>query len=203
GLSATSLLAAVAPASAAPSGPAPAATPAPIQKVDVTGIGEGKIPVLPLVSNKKFAGVEVVVASESGPPISSPIQKFGTQWEAATGAKIKLVTYPFGSMFEKLRSALAGGGYAYDLFNFTSGWAGDVMGGGWVDSVPEDVKGLINLDDYYPTYLQSGSWGGTMYGIPFDGNVHNLYYRRDLFTNADYMKRFKDKYGWDLKPPAT
>jgi multiple sugar transport system substrate-binding protein len=158
---------------------------------------------LPIISNKKFEGQTVIVESQAGPVISGPIQKFGPIWEKATGAKIDLVTYPFGEMFEKLRTELATGAYTSDLFNFTSGWAGDFMGGGFMETVPDDVKALIGMDDYYPTYRDAMSWGGTMSGVVYDGNVHNLFYRRDLFENADYKKKFADQFNYELKVPET
>ena len=96
----------------------------PAQAADVT---------LPIVSNKKFAGQKVVVVSQTGPVISGPIQHFGPLWEQATGAKIELVTYPFGQMFEKLRTELATGAYTSDLMNFTTNWAGDFIGGGFLE----------------------------------------------------------------------
>jgi len=158
---------------------------------------------LPIISDKKFPGQTVVVESQAGPVISGPIQRFGPIWEKATGAKIELVTYPFGEMFEKLRTELAAGAYTSDLFNFTSGWAGDFMGGGFLETVPDDVKALIGMDDYYPTYRESMSWGGSMQGIVYDGNVHSLFYRRDLFENADHKKRFADQFGYELAVPTT
>ena len=42
-----------------------------------------------------------------------------------------------------------------------------------------------------------------MYGVVYDGNVHNLFYRRDLFENADYRKRFADTYGYELQVPDS
>ena len=66
---------------------------------------------LPIISDKKFDGVKVIVESQSGPVISGPIQIFGPIWEKATGATIELVTYPFGQMFEKLRTEFSSGAY--------------------------------------------------------------------------------------------
>ncbi|MFO1056206.1 MAG: extracellular solute-binding protein [Dongiaceae bacterium] len=158
---------------------------------------------LPIVSSKKFDGQKVVVVSQPGPVISGPIQHFGPIWEQATGAKIELVTYPFGQMFEKLRTELATGAYTSDLMNFTTNWAGDFIGGGFLEDVPDDVKKIIEIDDYYPTYKNSMSWQGKTAGIVYDGNVHNLFYRRDLFANADFQKKFADKYGYPLAVPTT
>src|SRR5207253_1908549 len=79
----------------------------------------------------------------AGPPIASPFQKIGPQWEAATGAKINLITFPFTQVFEKLRAGVATGSYTFDLIVISAGWAGDFMGGGFVEPVPDDVKAAI------------------------------------------------------------
>jgi multiple sugar transport system substrate-binding protein len=158
---------------------------------------------LPIVSSKKFPGVEVIVESQSGPVISGPIQIFGPAWEKATGAKINLVTYPFGQMFEKLRTELGSGAYTADLINVQSTWAGDFMGGGFLDEVPADALKTAGVDDYYPTYKNVMDWNGKTSGLVYDGNCHNLFYRRDLFENADYKKKFADTVGRELTVPDT
>ena len=158
---------------------------------------------LPIVSDRRYEGQTVVVTSQTGPVISGPIAKFGPAWEEATGAKIELVTYPFGQMFEKLRTELATGTYNSDLFNIIPGWAGEFVGAGYLETVPDWVKDLIGMDDYYPTYRDVSFWGDEMYGVVYDGNVHNLFYRRDLFENADYQKRFADTYGYELQVPDS
>lgn len=169
----------------------------------VSGRAEAQDVTLPIVTGKKFEGQTVVVTSQTGPPISSPVQIFGPLWEKATGAKIELVTYPFGQTFEKVRTALASGAYTMDLFNFLSGWSGDLIGGGYLEEVPADVLPVIGLDDYYPTYRDVMNWGDKRYGIVYDGNCHNMFYRRDLFTNADYKKKFADAHGYELAVPRN
>lgn len=158
---------------------------------------------LPIVSNKKFKGQTVVVTSEAGPPISGPIQHFGHIWEKATGAKIELVTYPHGEFFEKLRTELIAGVYTSDLVNFQSGWSGDFIGGGYLDTVPDEVLPLIGIDDYYPTYRNTMSWDGKTSGIVYDGNVHNIFYRRDIFEDSENKKRFEDENGQPLAAPRN
>jgi len=158
---------------------------------------------LPVISDKKFEGQTVIVTSEAGPPISGPIQHFGHIWEEATGAKIDLVTYPHGEFFEKLRTELVSGAYTSDLINFQSGWSGDFIGGGFLETVPDEVLPLIGIDDYYPTYRDTMTWDGVTSGIVYDGNVHNLFYRRDLFENADHKMRFEDQHGQPLAVPCT
>src|SRR5579884_1188773 len=212
-----------APAAAATTGPAVVTTPsaagqgAPVAgkadpklveqilKINVKGIDAGTLPKLPMLTNNKFEGKEVIVATLAGPPISSPFQKLGPQWEQATGAKINLITFPFAQVFEKLRAGLATGSYAFDLITFSAGWAGDFMGGGFLEEVPADIKALINNDDYYPIFKGYQSWGGKQYGLMYDGDAHQFYYRRDIMEDnaSKFNGDFKAKYGYDLKPPDT
>ena len=158
---------------------------------------------LPVVSSQKFPGQEVIVVSQTGPVISGPVQHFGPTWEKASGGKASLVTYPFGEVFEKLRTAFATGGYTADLVNITTNWAGDFIGGGFLEDVPEETKKLADFDDYTPIFRRSMTWQGKTAALVYDGNVHNLFYRRDLFANPDYKKKFADKHGYELAVPAT
>jgi multiple sugar transport system substrate-binding protein len=158
---------------------------------------------LPVVSGQKFSDQEVIVVSQTGPVISGPVQHFSPIWEKASGGKVDLVTYPFGEMFEKLRTALATGTYTADLINITTNWAGDFIGGGFLEDVPEDTKKLADFDDYTPIFRNSMTWQGKTAALVYDGNVHNLFYRRDLFENLDYKKRFADQRGYELTTPTT
>jgi multiple sugar transport system substrate-binding protein len=45
--------------------------------------------------------------------------------------------------------------------------------------------------------------GGTIYGIPDDGDYHMLYYRKDIFEDADTQAEFMEAYGYELVPPET
>lgn len=47
------------------------------------------------------------------------------------------------------------------------------------------------------------TWGGTVYGLPDDGDVFVLYYRKDLFEDPENMSEFKAKHGYELAPPTT
>ena len=41
------------------------------------------------------------------------------------------------------------------------------------------------------------------YGLPDDGDVFILYYRKDLFEDPENRAEFAAKYGYDLAPPRT
>ena len=44
---------------------------------------------------------------------------------------------------------------------------------------------------------------GKIYGLPDDGDVFVLYYRKDIFNDPANQSEFKAKFGYDLAPPKT
>jgi multiple sugar transport system substrate-binding protein len=44
---------------------------------------------------------------------------------------------------------------------------------------------------------------GKIYGLPDDGDVFVLYYRKDIFGDPANQAEFKAKHGYDLAPPKT
>jgi multiple sugar transport system substrate-binding protein len=46
-------------------------------------------------------------------------------------------------------------------------------------------------------------WDGKTYGAPSNSAVMMMFYRKDLFENADEQAAFKAKYGYDLIAPTT
>jgi multiple sugar transport system substrate-binding protein len=61
------------------------------------------------------------------------------------------------------------------------------------------------MDDFLDVYKSEGyaRMGNTWYGLPDDGDVFVLYYRKDLFEDPENMADFKASYGYDLGPPET
>ena len=98
---------------------------------------------LPIISDKKFDGVKVIVESQSGPVISGPIQIFGPIWEEGHRRKDRAGHLSVRQMFEKLRTELSSGAYTSDLINYQTTWAGDFMGGGFMEEVPDDVLKIV------------------------------------------------------------
>jgi multiple sugar transport system substrate-binding protein len=46
-------------------------------------------------------------------------------------------------------------------------------------------------------------WGGKVFGIPYDGDSHMYYYRKDLIEDPKHKDAFKSKYAYDLGPAKT
>ena len=157
------------------------------------------------IGNVDCKGVNLVVGTQTGPQIAGPVQDFWQKWGEKTGGTVEVQTFAFGDLFEKIRTGFVSGASPFDIIIYASDWAGDIMGAGYVLEVPKEVQDQVGYDYLIPTYRDRIlSWGGKVYGLPYDGDAHQIYYRRDLLTNKTYQEEFKAKYGYDYNiPPKT
>ncbi len=151
------------------------------------------------------SGAKLVVATQTGPQIAGPVQNRWQQWSEKTGGTVEVQTFPFGELFEKIRAGYLTGASPFDIIIYAADWAGDIMGPGYVLEVPQNVQDQVGYKYLIPTYRDRIlSWAGEVYALPYDGDAHMIYFRRDLLTNPEYQADFKAKYGYDLPvPPKT
>jgi len=154
--------------------------------------------------DKPFAGKKIVIVTQQG-AIGDPARKYGEEWAAKTGATVEVQQFAFSDLFPKILTALQTKTGEFDVLLYASDWMGDIAGGGYVLPVPDDVKKAIEWDDVMPLYRERiADWGGTTFAIPFDGDSHMMYYRKDLVNaQSKYAADFKAKYGFELAKPKT
>ena len=157
---------------------------------------------LKATSGERFDGQQVVVVGVAGDQ-GEFIKKAAAGWEQATGATVELNLIPFGELQDKVLAALSAGAFIGDVLNVPAYLDGDLMGGGYIEPVPAEVKARLQWDDILPMYRQQTDWGGVSYGYPWDGDIFSLYYRGDLLEDPAHQSAFKAKYGYDLAAPTT
>ncbi len=136
--------------------------------------------------------------------IRGPIQDEAKKFEAETGARIRIVTPGWNETIEKINQSLSDPKLNYDIFVVIALWNGTLLAGDHVAPVPGWVKKKIDWDDVLPIYRDNIlTWNHTAYALPYDGDCINLYYRKDIFADPEYKKRFRVKYGYALRPPET
>ncbi|MBA7485210.1 MAG: extracellular solute-binding protein [Spirochaeta sp.] len=159
------------------------------------------------VSCKKkeaVGGQKVVVVTQTGRSIGGPVEDFGPEWEAATGNTVQLQQFAFGELFEKIITALETGSGDYDVLIFPADWAGDFMEQGYLEPISGEILDSIDSDDVIPLYSKRlTAWGDMVYALPYDGDAHMMYYRKDLINNPQYSAEFQKKYGYPLAEPKT
>ena len=153
-------------------------------------------------SGKRFDGVTVVLFGGSGQV--DGLLPAARAWEVATGATVELNDYPFAEIPDKMITALSSGIFIGDILNVPPYFAGDLMGNGVIEPVPDSALEALDWDDVMAVYRDNQlEWNGTVYGYPWDGDVHSLYYRTDLFTDADLQAQFEETYGYALDVPMN
>ena len=152
----------------------------------------------------QFAGQTVVVVTQTGYSIGGPVEENAPEWEAMTGGTVELQQFAFGELFEKMITSFETGAIDYDMMIFPADWAGDFMAPGYLEPIPEEILQAIEPDDIIPLYADRiTAWGDTVYALPYDGDSHMLYYRKDLIFNEEYSAEFEAEYGYPLKEPET
>lgn len=124
---------------------------------------------------------------------------------AAKGITLEVVGVPFTSVYEKLKTEFIGGTGAYDVVIFYPSYLGEFAEFGYLQ--PLDSLFSIHdpkMDDVVPAYRDLYCmYNGKTYALPYDGDVLNLYYVEDIFSNEQEKAAFKQQYGQELQVPKT
>jgi multiple sugar transport system substrate-binding protein len=157
-----------------------------------------------LAQDKPFQGMKVVVVTQEGRSIGGPVEDYKGEWEDMTGGQVELQQFAFGDLFEKIITAFTTGSGAYDMLIFPADWAGDFMAPGYLAPISDELKAKVNWDDVIPLYRDRiVAWGDTVYALPYDGDSHMLYYRKDLVDGGEYAADFEAEYGYPLAEPKS
>lgn len=162
-------------------------------------------PEAPAEAAKPFEGQTVVVVTQTGRSIGGPVEDHAPEWEAMTGGNVELQQFAFGELFEKMITSFDTGAIDYDMLIFPADWAGDFMAPGYLEPISDDILAQLDPDDIIPLYRDRiTAWGDAVYALPYDGDAHMLYYRKDLVNpESPFAADFEAEYGYPLDEPQT
>lgn len=156
---------------------------------------------------KQYSGITLNVFYEAGLQPLDPKNFTGPLWEELTGIKINVIESPNDEMFTKTMQAHLGGSGAYDVLNVLPSQMPDLALAGALEPLDAFVDKFDyrdELNSIAPVYRDNQmKVEDTIYGLPDDGDVFVLYYRRDIFEDPETMAEFKAKHGYDLAAPTT
>ena len=101
---------------------------------------------------------------------------------------------------DKIMQSVATDIYLADIFQFPSNARADVIGANALLKIPDLVLEAIVEVDGLPGIVNTLSWEGKVYALPYDGDIHYYSFRKDLFADEDINSRFKDTCRYDLSP---
>jgi len=149
------------------------------------------------------SGTEIVFFSEE--PKVTCVNKLKGELEKLTGIKVIAESAAGPDVVAKiLRDAITGAGL-YDIPTPETNAMADFAVAGYLYPIDEFVKKYDpELDDYvFPFNKIWTSFGGTIYGLPMDGDVYPIFYRKDLLEDPIEKANFMARYGYELKLPKT
>ena len=120
-------------------------------------------------------------------PTFGVIKTMIPEFEEKTGIKIEVVEVPFVEFFSKLMTGLLPRAGMYDLITFHTPWLPTLLEGGYLEPFNKFLEDSeladpdYDIDDFIPSPLKWVTADGKLYGLPFDGGVVVLFYRKDLF----------------------
>jgi multiple sugar transport system substrate-binding protein len=153
----------------------------------------------------EYEGQTIIVVTQTGRSIGGPVEDYAPEWEAMTGGDVQLQQFAFGELFEKMIASFETGSIDYDIMIFPADWAGDFMAPGYLEPIPQELLDALEPDDIIPLYADRiTAWGDTVYALPYDGDSHMMYYRKDLVNpESPYAAEFEAEYGYTLDEPQT
>lgn len=157
---------------------------------------------------KKYAGTEISIVWEAGLQSLDPLNFSGPKWEAETGIKVKVIEVPVAEMFTKILQEHRAGTGAYDALNVIPSWMPDLVRAGALEDLDPYVDKYGYRDELKtiaPVYRDNQmTVDGKIYGLPDDGDLFIMYYRKDILGDPKIQAAYKEKYGTDLPvPPKT
>jgi ABC-type glycerol-3-phosphate transport system substrate-binding protein len=141
---------------------------------------------------------ELTVVVEGGG--FAELEPIAALYEEETGTAINLVELPYDGLYDRIQTELGSGAVSFDIA------ALDAI---WLSAFADGVAPLDDLfteevtADLFPGLVAESRIDGTHVGMPFFTNSEILFYRTDLFGDAQNQADFEAKYGYPLAPPTT
>lgn len=125
----------------------------------------------------------ITVGIEAGSPQGAYFQKAGAEFTKATGIQVKFLAVPHDNMHQKFLTDAVSGAAAYDVLTVDESWMPEFASKGYLTkldaAVPPSDKG-----DFQASALQTGTYKGYLYSLPYLVHDLVLYYRTDLLKKA-------------------
>lgn len=162
-------------------------------------------------------GVVAISAQEEGVTITwATINGFytdwaeevATEWEEATGNNVEVLGIDFPLLYESQVLEAVGDTGAYDILTYDVGWKAEYSESGYLLNLDEYIAAtdpeVLDLEDVHPALQETTSfWRGSIYGLPYYTFTMGMFYRCDLWEDADEAAAFEAEYGYPLRAPRT
>ena len=119
------------------------------------------------------------------------ISRFNRQNRGEVEVELRLAPADTGQYFEKLRTEFQSGETKADIISGDVIWPAQFAANGWISEI-SDLFTPDLRDANLPAAVESNTYEGSVYGVPWFTDAGLLYYRKDLLEKAGFSG-----------PPAT
>jgi len=131
---------------------------------------------------------ELVVLTGATPWLPA-YQRVAAQYERERGIRITLRQFPYGGMRTQMVNAIQARNPIFDVYQLDEPWTGQFYDNGWVRPLGDIDPGfrlepeVITYDSlpFWDASRRTGTPNGNLMGVPLNGNVALLVYRKDLY----------------------
>ncbi|MFF8960717.1 ABC transporter substrate-binding protein [Streptomyces sp. NPDC014894] len=97
--------------------------------------------------------------------------------------RVRLVELPEAAdeVHAQMQDSLRAGSDRFDVLNIDVAWTAEFAGRGWIS--PVDPRGLP-LGQLLPSVVETATYDGRLYAVPYVTNAGLLFYRKDLLARA-------------------
>lgn len=133
--------------------------------------------------DKPYSGEKLTVLYMSS-VYADAAKSIADKFEEETGAEVEVVDFPYTTLHEKALLDLTSNTGSYDVIDVASQWDGEFAP--YMSELTDFIKkDNYNMDDFIDKVREnSGTWQGTVYGIPNASTPELFAYRTDLFPNG-------------------
>ena len=128
------------------------------------------------------------------------VRRFNQEFEGRYKANYRVMPADTGQYFNQVKTEFQAGGGEIDLIGGDVVWPAQFAANGWI----EDLSDRFTEEDreaFLPAPVESCTYEGAAYGVPWFTDAGMLYYRSDLLENAGFSE---PPQTWEeLKEQAT
>lgn len=153
----------------------------------------------------QYEGKKITVATRTGDH-ETALKEAAKYFEAATGAKVEVQSFPAGNDEEKIQLDLSTS-HTFDavlmpVANIHSYAASNYLKK--LDDYKDVADPELDMEDFIPSILDLyGKYDGELYAFPYKPDTQMLFYRKDIFEDEKVKAAYKEKTGNDLTVPKT
>ena len=133
------------------------------------------------------AATNLKVLAQAGGPGTALVKLAALYGKQHPDVSVKVTLLPYDSVRERAIADFASGKASYDVVAFDYLWMKEYARANFItplDGFVSKSGSKLAVNDFFKSYVDYGTLGGKLYGLPWLGAVYMLYYRTDLLKQA-------------------